>query len=259
MTAPGWLQDYSLVVADENEMRRDLYAHWLGRFDVRSTSSLPSLEEVFDASTAVLCVSNDLIADVEGDLERFLASRYPYCQSVLVRERGDVPALNPDHYVAGLERPIDKQSLRDAAEKGFVTGVYGMLLDEHYNVNAALAIPLEDSAHDAEDREHLEKRASVVQERLDEVGDWIDHSHLHSLSQTLETSSQVLEEPSAESGKGTKYHPPECRHCGLQWGVDHGNRLGKGFQSAGAHVWKCRRCRETTVGRAAGDLRISTR
>lgn len=258
-------EDYSILLLESSDTHRDLFKSWLTNIITKTASTSDDIINSFDSSVAVACLSQSALGEDEEEIRNYILNRNPYCQLVLILSRSSSVALNKQHYDACLERPVFEEDLRATLQKRMKFGVYSALLHEFYYLNTE-RISREQGDTPGEDEaelcvETLETRIRHLKTRLNILQQSIGVEDSKELFRSLALHKQYLTEPAQNIDESikSKFHPNKCRKCKLPWGVDHRNELGGGFETIGAYVWKCNRCREITHGSSPGDRHVARR
>lgn len=218
---------------------------WLGDVPTRFATTVSDAYAAFDASTAVVCVSDNLLDD---ELEAFRTDvlvRHPFCQFVLVESRTVLDG-RADAYDVVLQGPVSREQLHDTVKQRLTYATYSTLLQEYYLTNTrALAYS---RLHDAEEAipDHLAERIEQLLPQLQALQADLSEAQLREISNIVERHKEFVTRPTTQpsDSAASKYHPGACPECGVAWGDDHGNELGRGCEDLGAGVWKCRHCGE---------------
>lgn len=218
---------------------------WLPDVPTRFATTVSDAYAAFDASTAVVCVSDNLLDD---ELEAFRTDvlvRDPFCQFVLVESRTVLDGRE-DAYDVILQGPVSREQLHATVRQRLTYATYSTLLQEYYLTNTrALA---HSRLRDDEDEilEHITDRVEQLLPQLKALQAELSEAQLRDISNTVERHREFVTRPTSQptDSATSKYHPGACPECGVVWGNDHGNELGRGFEDLGAGVWKCRHCGE---------------
>lgn len=234
---------------------------WLENIPVRFASTPTDLVAEFDSTVALVCLSQSLSDDDLEEIQKYVLTRNPFCQIVLLSARGSsIPSF--DWYDAVLQRPISKTELRDTLAQRLTYGVYSFLLHEFYSLNATInSVSNADTVEDSDnniDLNQYEERLQEIQPQLKQLQTELCEEDIREISRTIYRHKGYLTEPSAESDQTqtSKHHPDECPMCNLTWGHDYENELGNGFIALGAGVWKCTKCDEISHGVNGSQQRI---
>lgn len=212
------------------------------------TSFVPTVSEAyatFDSSVAVVCVSENQLDDRMEEFRTDVLVRHPFCQFIVIESQ---PLANDrvDDYDVILQGPVSRDVLRVTIQERLKYEVYSTLLQEYYLSNMR-SVTLS-RLHDTEDAvpESIPERLRELCTQLQALQVELSEEQIREISRTVERHKDYLNQPTKqrEDSRTSKYHPSTCPKCGLVWGDDHGNELGRGFEDLGAGVWKCSRCEE---------------
>lgn len=270
MGGDALLEEFAIVLLDDSRTRLELFDEWLPGVSVRYAERLGELSGTVDGTCAVAVLSQRLLGDDEERVRKAIVTRNPYCQLVLVLPRPSFVSPLEDSYDAVLRRPVFRDELQETVERRFMVGVYSSTLDEYYHLNTELAgrtLEPPDAEGTGEDStpgetpDWLVDRYRVLEERLELLESALDFEAIHAVIESFQLHERYLTEPEddADTAVASKYHPDRCPKCKLPWGVDHRNKLGKGFERAGAYVWKCARCGKLVHGVGTSHRRVTGR
>ncbi|WP_336025250.1 hypothetical protein [Halobellus salinisoli] len=214
----------------------------------------------FDSSVALVILSQTALNDEESEIQRYILTRSPSCQLVLLTSSAIDDALYEDEYDATITRPVSKQELTTVVEKRLRYGIYSTLIEEFYALNSRL-ITLEQGDSDEDDglKKAIQDRIQKVKIPVQHLGSTINHKDTQELVKSLSLHNEFLNSPShdKEAPTTSKFLPDQCPNCSLTWGVDHGTQLGEGYTQMGASVWKCTDCGYTVHSADASNRYIS--
>lgn len=260
-TAP--VEEYSVLLLEESDMLSDLFDSWLPEIPTRTVPSVDALETRLDASVTVACLCQTALGDAEEKVRKQLLSTNPYCQLVLVVPRGTAfTAPFDDQYDACLTRPLFKDDLRTTVKQRLKCGVYSALLREFYHLNATLSwVQRTEDTKAASDinQERVRNRYHTRRSQLQQLQTELDDETIHEIVRSIDLHKRYLREPAVgeTETKQSKYHPPRCPQCKLDWGINHGNELQAGFDRISAYVWKCLKCHNIVHGVGESHRRVA--
>lgn len=228
------------------------------RVESRIAASLPAVTTTFaattdeayatfDETTVVVCLFDNLLTESFEQFRTDVLVRYPFCQFVVV-ESDPLADDRVDGYDVVLDGPVAAAELAATVRERAVYAMYSTTLQEYYHLNTRVAALSRLRDDDAPVPDHVADRMREIRPRLQALQADLTESQLREISQTVEQHRAYVNQPTLESEAAakSKYHPGACPECGVVWGDDHGNELGRGFEALGAGVWKCARC-ETVV------------
>lgn len=236
----------TVLILDES-VRADLFELWLEDFRVRKVIARSELADAFDVSIAVVVVRNELPDAVKSRLQTLVATKVPFCRTVVTTtERVEVMYPGIDYDVC-LTEPTNRATIQETVGRLLLRARYDANLRNYYECSMQAAnreVRLE-GAELAEDEAHekLTQRMAAIKTRLDAILDRFDEDDLDAVQRSIR--------PEAEFGtatrrrnkrRGEKYRPDKCVGCNLDWGVDHGGTVGEGYKRLGAFVWECTEC-----------------
>lgn len=236
----------TVLVVDES-VRADLFELWLDGFNVETAISRREAVETFDGSVAVAIVRNELPDEVKSALQSLIASRAPFCRTIITTtERVEVMYPGMDYDVC-LSEPTNKASLRETVGRMLLRARYDANLRNYYECSMRAAnreVGLSD-ADLVEDEEYhrLSERMDAIKERLEAILARFDEDDLDAVQRSIRPEVGFgSKSKQINKKRGEKYRPDKCVGCGLEWGVNHGGTIGEGYKRLGAFVWECADC-----------------
>ena len=235
-----------VLIVDES-VRADLFELWLDDFNVESAVSRRQVTETFDGTVSVAIVRNELPDEVKSDLQSLIASRAPFCRTIITTtERVEIMYPGIEYDVC-LSEPTNREGVQETVGRLLLRARYDANLRNYYEcsmraTNREVQLDSEELAAD-EQYQQLSERMSTIKDRLDTILAHFDEDDLDAVQQSIR--------PDVGFGSGTKqknkqrgekYRPDKCVGCGLEWGVDHGGTIGDGYKRLGAFVWECAEC-----------------
>lgn len=239
------LSKVSILFLEENDVQRDLFSQWITTVSTKFGTEPKDVFQEFDSSVALVILSQTALNDQGSEIQRYIMTRNPSCQIVLITTSAVDEALYEEEYDATVTRPVSKQELTTMIEKRLRYGIYSALIEEFYALNSRLfTLERSDSESDDELKKTIQDRIKKVEIPIQHIGSTINHEDTQELLKSLSLHKEFLNSPSSEKEASTtsKYLPDQCPNCSLTWGVDHGNQLGHGYTQMGADVWKCTDC-----------------
>lgn len=208
-------------------------------------ASTPDAYAAFDETTAVVCLFDNLLDEEFEAFRTDVLVRHPFCQFVVVESQ---PLANElaDGYDVVLSGPVSGPRLQSVVRERVVYATYSSALQEYYHLNARVAALSRFHDGDSPVPEYITDRLRTLRPRLQALQAGLTERQLREISETVEQHKAYVNQPTNQSDASTqsKYHPDACPACGVAWGDDHGNELGRGFEAIGAGVWKCTHCTE---------------
>lgn len=234
-----------LAISSSTDLEPKVTA-WLPEIPVQFVTSIEGAYDKFGDATKVICLfgtpQNDEIAAFRRDVLTWL----PSCQFVWVVPKGSDP-LQTSNYNAVLQGPVSKDTFQDAIHERVMCATYSMLLHEYYvmNMHAVAVRKASESPEDAVS-DRLVDHLGEIREQLERLKSEISIEDIREISNNLHDRKDFSNQPMKErsEARASKYYPEACPECELAWGKDHGNDLGRGFETLGAGVRKCTRCEE---------------
>lgn len=236
----------TVLVVDES-VRADLFELWLDGFTVKTAISRREAVETFDGTVAVAIVRNELPEDVKSALQSLIASRAPFCRTIVTTtERVEVMYPGIDYDVC-LNEPTNKAALRETVGRMLLRARYDANLRNYYEcsmraANREVQLTETDILED-EEYHRLSERMDAIKERLDAILARFDEDDLDAVQRSIRPEVGFGgKSKEGNKQRGEKYRPDKCVGCGLDWGVDHGGKIGEGYKRLGAFVWECADC-----------------
>lgn len=238
-------QTPTVVVVDDS-VRSDLYSMWLeDRHDVRTATSPKEAAAEIDERTTVAVVRWEIPEKARRRIGTLLEERAPAAKVLLTRTTRDVPAIGDIDYDIALQEPITKSGLSSAVDRLVARSKYSVAIQRYYSCTVqATNLEVKHTREELSDHEQyqtLQSHIESLQHLLDMLVDQFDIDDLDAVLNGLMSADSGSTGPE-ESAAEQKYRPNECPECGLEWGVDHGPGLGRGYDKLGAFVWDCARC-----------------
>lgn len=237
-----------VVIRDDNRVRADLYALWSEPVPTVVVSSREDLLATVDSSHLVLCLSGvgERSPAPLGDLR----ARAPHLQVLGVFARDEPAAAAGPDFDETLVEPFGRDAYRAAVERLLRRALYSFKVHQFYRLNALLVTERR-WADGAETDVHVDSlRASVdrLEGEIAALSETLDGDDFDALLRTLDARGQHSTEPTdaPATTHRSKYHPPACPNCGLEWGVPHENDLEFGYERIASFVWECTRCGHVT-------------
>lgn len=232
-----------VVILDDNPVRADLYALWTEPVESVVVASAAELVEALDSSPLVLCLS--AAEQRDPSVLRAVREHAPHVQVLALRSREN-PAGTDRDYDETLVEPFGRTEYRETVERLLRRGLYGFKVHQFYRLNTLLVT--ERRWADGEETDvHVDSLRATIERLEGEItalGATLEESDFDALMRTLSIRSQYSTEPTEDPATShqSKYHPPACPNCGLEWGVPHGNDLEFGYERIASFVWECTRC-----------------
>lgn len=199
----------------------------------------------FDETTAVVCLFDNLLTEAFEQFHTDVLVRHPFCQFVVIESQ---PLANDrvDDYDVILQGPVSAPRLRTVLRQRIVYSTYSSLLQEYYHLNTRVTALSRFQDTDAEPPDYIATRLRQLRPQLQALQGELTEGHLREITETVEQHKAYVNRPTEQQDEPgeSKYHPGTCPECGIVWGDDHGNELGRGFEAIGAGVWKCTHCGE---------------
>lgn len=243
--APTALDDATvLFVTDFDDVEANLDAS-LPDVTTAFAASTPDAYAAFDETTAVVCLFDNLLDEEFEAFRTDVLVRHPFCQFVVVESQ---PLANDlaDGYDVVLQAPVSGPRLRSVVRERVVYATYSTSLQEFYHLNARVAALSQLYDGEPPIPEYISSRLQQLRPQLQALQSGLTERQLREISEAVEQHKAYVNQPTkhSDASKQSKYHPATCPVCGVVWGDDHGNELGRGFEVIGAGVWKCTHCAE---------------
>jgi len=254
------LSKVSTLVLEEDDIRRDLYSQWITTVSTKIVTEPEDIFHEFDSSVALVILSQTALNDEESEIQRYILTREPSCQMVLLTSSAVDEVFFEEEYDATITRPVSKQEFTTLVEKRLRYGIYSALIEEFYALNSRLlTLERSDSDGDDEIKKTIQDRIQKVEIPIQHIKSTIDHEDTQELLKSLSLHKEFLNSPSndKEAPTTSKFLPDQCPNCSLTWGVDHGNQLGQGYTQMGASVWKCTDCSYTVRSNDGSNRYVS--
>lgn len=214
----------------------------------------------FDSSVAIVCVSDNILDDQMEEFRTDVLAQHPFCQFIAI-ESQTLSNDRIDSYDVILQGPVSRADFQAAVQKRLKYELYSTLLQEYYLFNMR-AITLH-RYHGSEDAvpDYIHERVQQLCPQLEALRTDLSEDQIREISRTVERHREYLNQPmqQPEESSTAKNHPSTCPDCGIVWGDDHGNELGRGFEGLGAGVWKCSRCGEIVHALHDSNQRVMKR
>ncbi|GAB7009730.1 hypothetical protein [Halorubrum trueperi] len=255
------LSKVSVLILEEDDVQRDLFSQWIPTVSTKIVAESEDVFHEFDSSVALVILSQTALNDEESEIQRYILSRNPSCQMVLITSSALDEAFYEEEYDATITQPISKQEFTTLIEKRLRYGIYSALIEEFYALNSRLLTLERGDSDDGDDelKKTIQARIQKVEIPIQHIGSTINHEDTQELLKSLSLHKEFLNSPSndKESPARSKFLPDQCPNCSLTWSVDHGNQLGQGYTKMGANVWKCADCGYTVHSYNASNRYIS--
>lgn len=242
--------DVSVLVAEENATRADLYDHWLVGFEVRKALTTRQAVEAFDDDVAVVLLDEEFGDGSATDLIEWIEANSRFCQIVTTTpDRGQV---FPDHDVAEhLVKPVFKEDLRSVVKRLGRQTVYAALLARYYATTVQITSLREGDGETVDDDvvTSLEDRVERLKAAIVQLRGTLDEDDMR---RVMDLVSPPADPTIPESGQSSKYMPEKCSKCGRPWGGDEST----GVLRLGAGVYRCADCGTVQFVSAAGNPRL---
>ncbi len=162
--------DLTILVVDDNDGCRDLYALWLeGRYEVWTAADGNEALDRMTERVDLVLLDRDMPGPSGTEVAKRVEAEYD-CYVVMVSSRPvdfDVVELPIDDYV---EKPVDREQIRHVAERYTVQQSYQQALDEFFALTAKLAsLESEKSRAELEASETYARLKWLVDEKRAEV------------------------------------------------------------------------------------------
>lgn len=235
-----------ILVVDES-VRADLFELWLDPFEVTTVISRRGLIDSFDGTVAVAIVRNELPEEVKSKLQSLIASKAPFCRTVVTTtERVEVMYPGIDYDVC-LTEPTNRDGLRETVGRLLLRARYDANLRNYYECSMQAAnreVRLDEDELAADDRyRRLSERMDAIKSRLDTILKRFDEDDIDAVQRSIRPEVGFgTANKQRNKRRGEKYRPDKCVGCGLEWDVDHGGTIGEGYKRLGAFVWECTDC-----------------
>lgn len=238
-------EDTSVLVVTDFETIKPKLTASLPNVTTTFAATTRDAYTAFDSTTAVVCLFDNLLDEAFESFRTDVLLRYPFCQFVVIESRPLAHDCINDYDVI-LQGPVSARHLRTVVRKRLIYAEYSTTLQKYYQLNAtAMALARLDNA-DRLLSDHVADRIRAVLPRLRTLKAGLSEAELREIAAAVEKHKQHVNQPTkrAEGSAQSKYHPRTCPECGVVWGDDHENELGRGFERLGADVWKCTLCEE---------------
>lgn len=254
------LSKVSVLILEEDDIQRDLFSQWITTVSTKIVAEPEDVFHEFDSSVALVILSQTALNDEESEIQRYILTRKPSCQMVLITSSAVDERVVEEEYDVTITQPISKREFSTLVEKRLRYGIYSALLEEFYTLNSRLlTLERSDSDEDEELKRTIQDRIQKVEIPIQHIGSTITHEDTQELLESLSLHKEFLNSPSndEEAPTASKFLPDQCPNCSLTWGVDHGNQLGQGYTRMGANVWKCTDCSYTVHSNDGSNRYIS--
>lgn len=253
-----------VLVVEPGTILAELYETWLAEeFRVERAASEADVVDTLDLSIGVAVLAPSVPNDVAERVVSVVLESYPHCLVVDVLPRSESDRDLEVAVDAQLQDPIDGETLRETVREQLRRAEYGAALYRHVQL-ATLVAAREtrfepDELAEDETYARLQRKLAAERHHLDRLAAQLDAADFEAWLDAFDarTSHVSTADPDASSdARGPKYLPNACPGCGLQWGVEHGERLGLGYTRLGSHIYKCRNCGEVVKNDGGGEQRV---
>lgn len=253
-----------VLVVEPGTILGELYETWLAEeFRVERAASGADVVDTLDLSIGVSVLAPSVPNDAAERVVSVVLESYPHCLVVDVLPR---PKSERDVEVAvdaQLQDPIDSETLQETVREQLRRAEYGGALYRHVQLATLVAAREtrfgDDELADDETYARLQRELATERHHLDRLAAQLDDADFEAWLDAFDTRTSHVStaDPDATSGsRRPKYLPNSCPGCGLQWGVEHGERLGLGYTRLGSHIYKCRNCGEVVKNDGGGEQRV---
>ncbi|SMO35735.1 hypothetical protein [Halorubrum cibi] len=203
------LSKVSVLFLEENDVQRDLFSRWITTVSTKTVTEPEEVFREFDSSVALVILSHSALEDEEAEIQRYILTRNPSCQVVLLTSPEADEARYRAEYDATITRPVSERELTTLVEKRLRYGIYSALIEEFYALNSRL-ITLErsDSDRDSERTETIRDRIRKVEVPIQHLRSTIDHEDTRELLKSLNSHREFLNSPSRETEASTTSTSP---------------------------------------------------
>jgi hypothetical protein len=241
----------TVLIAEGNETRRELYANWIVDGPrVRTVESADAAIDDLDDDVAVTVVGHDL-AGVRETLRNRIYAIAPYCRVALCVYPYADPSIDADEVI---EIPTSRSEFRSVIDRLVRRRAYDLTIEQYYVARLREAVlegnhtETELAAH--EEYQDIQNRVRSLQERLAEITAGLTDEDFQSIFAEIEERgpSDILSLLDGRRGNqfgpvtvgSSKYRPDSCPECGNDW--DDVQRGKEPFVRIGAFVWTCTEC-----------------
>lgn len=253
-----------VLVVEPGTILGELYELWLSDdYHVETAASESDVVDTIDHSIGVAVLAPSVPESVAERVVSVVLESYPHCLVVDVAPRSE-SAKDLDVAVdEQLEGPVDGETLRETVREQLHRAEYGAALYRHVRLATLVAAretrltPGELTTDETYAR--LERELLAERDHLERLTNRLDPEDFEAWLDSFEIRKAHVgrADPDTEPGVwGPKYLPDACPECGLQWGVEHGERLGLGYTRLGSHIYKCRECGEVVKNDGGGQQRV---
>lgn len=237
------LTDLDVVIIVDDDGSGALLRDWLSAISTRFATTVEDAYATIDSSAAVVIVFDTMINESLKEFHRDILARRPECQFIALVS--DDTQTDLDEYDEQLTGPVSKQTLQETVQRRLAYSAYWTLLHEYYTRNAR-AITLRHDSTKEEMTDSMLTRLAQLRERLQILYAVLPVDDIREITRSIDQRKEYLNQPTKEPYEtpSSKYAAKKCPACGLAWGTNHGNELGRGFEELGAGVRKCRKCNE---------------
>lgn len=245
------LNRVSVLYLESDSDRRDRFDRWTNHVTTKVATTPEELYREFDSSVAVAFLSRSSLDGSESEVRRFVLTRNPSCQLILVTATALDELGQEDRYDATIPQDVSRESFQSTLQKYVKYSIYSMLVEEYYALNAKLvALKRSDPDENEEALRTLADRIETLEVPINNIKSTIDHEDARQLLESVDLHRRYLNDAARNEGPGTtsKYRPDACPNCSVSWGVDHSNEREAGMTRIGANVWRCDKCHYVVRG-----------
>lgn len=245
----------SIVVADHNETRAELYEMWLSEYEVRVAGSLPELVDSLEPTTGVVVLSVEFSDHSTERLVRTLRDGNPARQIVVTADDpiDGILDVTPDAF---LVRPLHEAAIQSAVEELHVKAVFGLLIGAYYSLTveaSAREVADADGVDESTEYEQLVDGIGRIQTGLGELTDRLSEADKREITGRIGSAADAETRPAQDDGGSEE--------CGCTEELQAGTPLYEStyWERIASFVWKCSDCGATKREQRSGNPEVAKR